>query len=90
MQKTAAFLKKDYFPSSYRPPWKHECNSSELLNGPDSLMHVFENSAIKNSEKWRRAQLNTVGKYNCHLLLANSWKNNKTKCKPIMTVDMWP
>lgn len=34
--------------------------------------------------------MNMVGKYNCHLLLANSGKNNKTKFKPNMIVDVWP
>lgn len=31
-----------------------------------------------------------VGKYNCRLMLANSKRNNKTRFKPIMTVDIWP
>lgn len=90
MQKTAAFLKRPTSPLLVGPPWKQECSLSELLHGPDSLIYVFENFAIKNSQKWHKAQLNMVGKYNCHLLLANSRKNNNPKFKPIVTGDIWP
>lgn len=55
--------KKPTSPLLIGPPWKQECSPSELLHGPDdSLIYVFENSAIKTSKKWRRAQLNMVGK----------------------------